>query len=331
MAFPDWLDPGTGNTRWLFVIAVLLVTALIARWVDRRVSETVVRRASTRTHVLDSELVRAKRMNTAATIVASVGRYAVIMLGFALAVFIAIGDPVNTTLTGTIIVIVIAFVLQRVIVDMISGALLLFEGQLAVGDFVKTTQMDGISGIVERIGLRSTTLRSFNGDQHVVLNGSLLGFTRVHHGWCDFDLELFTVDDPDAVEAVQLVCERVGQFEQNFFLRGPTLVAHRKVAERDVRHLRVRAIVPPTMEWLCESWLPEQIHTELGDLLIGSVQVFNLDERSFAQYRAAVVLPERIDERPARATRRVERELRERGDAARAGRITTRGGRARPT
>lgn len=331
MELPDWLDPGTGNTRWLFVIGVLLVTALIARWVDRRVSDTVVRRASLRAHALEGELVRAKRMNTAATITASVGRYAVIMLGIAIAVFMAAGDPINATLTGTVIVIVTAFVMQRVLIDMISGALLLFEGQLAVGDFVKTTQLDGITGIVERIGLRSTTLRSFNGDQHVVLNGSLLGFTRVQNGWCDFDLELFVVDDPDAVEGVRHVCDRVQHFEQNFFLRGPRVVAHRQVDDRAVRHVRVRAIVPPTFEWLCEEWLPGQLRAELGDLVLGSVQVFNLDERSFAQYRASVVLPEHIDERPARATRRVERELHEAALMPRRSRSTTAGDRSRST
>lgn len=310
MALPDYLDPGTGSTRWIFVAALLLATAAIARWVDRRVSETVIRRASMRTHAIEGELVRAKRMRTAATLVASVGRYAVVVIGVAMAVVIAAGDAINTTLGGTVIVIVIAFVLQRVLIDMISGALLLFEGQIAVGDFIKTTQLDGLSGVVERVGLRSTTLRSFNGDQHVVLNGSLQGFTRVHHGWCDFELELFTVNDVDAVEAVQLVCARVQQFEQNFFLRGPEVVGDRKVGDRDVRHVRVRAIVPPTMEWLCERWLPTQIEAELDDLLLGSVQVFNLDERSFSQYRAAVVLPERI-QRPARATRRLEQEMRD--------------------
>ncbi|MCB0877869.1 MAG: mechanosensitive ion channel family protein [Thermoleophilia bacterium] len=312
MGLPDWLDPGTGNTRWLYVAVVLLATALVARWFDRRVTDSVVRRASTRTHALDGALVRAKKMNTAATVMASVARYAVVMLGILVAAFMAIGTPVNATLTGTVIVIVIAFVLQRVLIDMISGALLLFEGQLAVGDFVKTTQMDGLSGVVERIGLRSTTLRSFNGDQHVVLNGAMQGFSRVKNGWCDFDLELYVVDDADAVEAVEHVCERIRSFQQNFFLRGPRLVEQHRIEDRHVRHLRVRAIVPPTMEWLCEQALPQQLHAELGDLLVGTVQVFNLDERAFAQYRAAIVLPDRIEVRPARVTSRVEQELRER-------------------
>ncbi len=329
MELPDYLDPGTGSTRWLYVAAVLLVTAVIARWVDRRVSETVIRRASLRTHALEGELVRAKRMRTAATLVASIGRYAVVVFGVAVAVIIAAGDAINTTLGGTVIVIMVAFVLQRVLIDMISGALLLFEGQIAVGDFVKTTGMDGLSGIVERVGLRSTTLRSLNGDQHTVLNGSLQGFTRVRHGWCDFEVELFTVNDVDAVEAVQHVCERIQDFEQNFFLRGPQLVEDRRVEKRNVRHLRVRAIVPPTMEWLCEAWLPEQLHTELGDLLLGSVQVFNLDERSFAQYRAAVVLPERLDTTPARGTRRLERQMVDPAPARRGSLLSRAGDRAR--
>ncbi|MCW2961584.1 MAG: MscS Mechanosensitive ion channel [Thermoleophilia bacterium] len=307
--FADSLTREDGAWRWLAVALVLLTTAVIARWVDRRVSETVIRRASLRTHALEGELVRAKRMRTAATLVASMGRYAVVVLGVIVAVTIATAGTFDSALTSTVIVIMVAFVLQRVLVDMIAGALLLFEGHIAVGDFVKTTQMDGLNGVVERVGLRSTTLRGFNGDQHIVLNGGLSGFTRVHHGWCDFELELFVVTDPDATEAVEHVCERLQRFEQNFFLRGPELVQNRPVEGRAVTHLRIRAIVPPTLEWLCERTLPAQLEAELGDLLVGGVQVFNLDERSFAQYRAAVVLPERLDAARPRVTRRLEEEL----------------------
>ncbi|MEO6866955.1 MAG: hypothetical protein ABI200_02940, partial [Gaiellales bacterium] len=55
--------------------------------------------------------------------------------------------------------------------------------------------------------------------------------------------------------------------------------------------------------------LPAQLEAELGDLLLGSVQVFNLDERSYSQYRASVVLPKHIESRPARKTRRMEQAL----------------------
>lgn len=295
-------------------LLVLVLTALAARWVDRRVTRSVQKRASTRAFSATSELERRKRVRTAAALAASLGRYAVVVVGVLLSLaIITHGAFANGTLGGvvvggTVLVVVIAFILQRVLIDMVAGALLLFEGHIAVGDFVKTAQMDGISGVVEQVGLRATTLRSFNGDQHVVMNASLNAFTRVRSGFCDFEVELFTVNDADATEMVEHVCERMRRYEQNFFLRGPDVLARRAVDNRDAQHVRIRAIVPPTMEWLCERTLPAQLEAELGDLLLGDVQVFNLDEGSFAQYRTAVVLPERLD-RPARDTRALGRRL----------------------
>lgn len=301
--------------RWTLVVFVLSLTALLARWIDRRVSRTVERRATLRTFSATSDLERTKRARTAASLVASIGRYAVVAGGIAAAVAIAThgtfadGTFGGVVVGGTVLVVVIAFILQRVLIDMVAGALLLFEGHIAVGDFVKTAQFDGISGVVERVGLRATTLRSFNGDQHVVMNATMNGFTRVRSGFCDFELELFTVNDADATEMVEHVCDRMRRYDQNFFLRGPHVMARRAVENRDAQHVRIRAIVPPTLEWLCERSLPAQLQAELGDLLLGDVQVFNLDEASFAQYRAAVVLPEQLDA-PARDTRQLEHRMR---------------------
>jgi small conductance mechanosensitive channel len=308
----DILESPVGRT--LVVCLILVLTAVIARWVDRRVSASVQRSARRRTFSAASDLERTKRAHTAASLVASFGRYAIVGIGIVTALAVgthgafAAGTFGGVVVSGTVLVVVIAFILQRVLIDMIAGALLLFEGHLAVGDFVKTSQFDGISGIVERVGLRATTLRSFNGDQHVVMNAALNGFTRVRSGFCDFEIELFTVNDADATEMVEQVCERVRRYEQNFFLRGPDVLSVGPIEDRDVQHVRLRAIVPPTMEWLCERVLPSQLAAELGDLLLGEVQVFNLDEASFSQYRAAVVLPEQLA-RPARDTRQMEDRL----------------------
>lgn len=313
-----WFDDllaASALARWSAVVLILVATAVVARWIDARVTRSVERHARTRTYAAMSQLERRKRARTAASLSASLGRYVVVAVGVGIALAIvthgalANGTFGGVVVGGTVLVVVIAFVLQRVLIDMVAGALLLFEGHVAVGDFIKTAQLDGMSGVVERIGLRATTLRSFNGDQHVIMNAALNGFTRVRAGFCDFELELFTVLDADATEMIEHVCDRMRRYEQNFFLRGPHLVAQRAIGQRDAQHVRIRAIVPPTLEWLCERALPAQLESELGDLLFGEIQVFNLDEASFAQYRAAVVLPERL-EAPSRDTRRVEDRLR---------------------
>ena len=65
----------------------------------------------------------------------------------------------------------IAFGLQNVVKDLISGVFMLVEDQFGVGDFV---DMKEASGTVEAIGLRITTLRDDDGNAWYVRNGEMV-------------------------------------------------------------------------------------------------------------------------------------------------------------
>jgi len=67
---------------------------------------------------------------------------------------------------------------QTVIKDWLGGLFLLMEDQLRIGDSVT---INGFSGSVEEINLRTTVLRAENGAVHIIPNGSvtaLSNFTR---------------------------------------------------------------------------------------------------------------------------------------------------------
>ena len=54
--------------------------------------------------------------------------------------------------------------------DVITGFFIIFEDQFSVGDYVKI----GIAeGIVEEIGLRTTKIKSFTGEIHILPNGTI--------------------------------------------------------------------------------------------------------------------------------------------------------------
>ncbi|MER3457966.1 MAG: hypothetical protein C4309_04400 [Chloroflexota bacterium] len=54
--------------------------------------------------------------------------------------------------------------------DIISGIIILFEGQYVIGD---TIRVGGVEGRVERITLRATYLRDAEGHLHIVPNGDI--------------------------------------------------------------------------------------------------------------------------------------------------------------
>jgi potassium efflux system protein len=59
--------------------------------------------------------------------------------------------------------------LQEIVKDLVAGAVLLFERPIQLGDIV---QMGDLNGDVRRIGLRSSTVRTFDGAEVIVPNSS---------------------------------------------------------------------------------------------------------------------------------------------------------------
>lgn len=65
---------------------------------------------------------------------------------------------------------------QSLIQDIITGMFILFEDQFGVGDMIT---IDQLTGTVEGIGLRTTTIRSFDGDLHIIPNGNIKIITNM--------------------------------------------------------------------------------------------------------------------------------------------------------
>ena len=83
-----------------------------------------------------------------------------------------LGYNITTIVAGTTVVaLTVAFGVQSIIKDLISGVFMLVEDQLGVGDFV---DMEKASGTVESIGMRVTQLRDDDGTVWFVRNGEVL-------------------------------------------------------------------------------------------------------------------------------------------------------------
>ena len=97
--------------------------------------------------------------------------YTVVLIGILLA-----GSAAGLTATQLTVVfgamgVGIGFGLQSVVNNFVSGLILMFERPIKVGDRIETT---GRVGIVARIGMRASMIRTFDGAEVVVPNGDLI-------------------------------------------------------------------------------------------------------------------------------------------------------------
>ena len=183
---PSWFPDSLAETV-LFVplrILFLLVVAVVARAVLHRLINRALRQAGGSQSVLRfraaAALVqatgvpaerRAARIGALGSLARSTVTF-VIILVTALMILAELGFEVTTIVAGTsVVAVTVAFGVQNIVKDLISGVFMLIEDQLGVGDWV---DLEKASGRVESIGLRVTSLRDDDGTVWYVRNGEVL-------------------------------------------------------------------------------------------------------------------------------------------------------------
>jgi small-conductance mechanosensitive channel len=101
----------------------------------------------------------------------SLTRYALLLTGFLLALGTLGLDLTKITVLVSAFGIGIGFGLQQIISNFVSGLILLFERPVQVGDSV---QLGDLNGVVERIGIRSSTVRTPEGAEVIVPNSKMI-------------------------------------------------------------------------------------------------------------------------------------------------------------
>ncbi len=103
--------------------------------------------------------------------ISNTAAYAVAAIGFVLALGAAGIDLSKVTVLAGAFGIGIGFGLQNIVSNFISGLILLFERPIQIGD---TVEVGTLTGEVKRIGIRSSTLRTFQGAEVILPNTSLI-------------------------------------------------------------------------------------------------------------------------------------------------------------
>ena len=95
---------------------------------------------------------------------------------------------------------------QTLIKDWLGGLFILFEDQLRIGDGVI---INGLSGSVEEINLRTTLLRAENGAVHVIANGSITTLSNLTRDYSYYVFETTLAYGADTDRAMAII-EAVG-------------------------------------------------------------------------------------------------------------------------
>lgn len=173
-----------GLVIFLGILVIRLGRRVIARIIDRR---------------SENDVKNAQQMNTIKSLVTSVFDYIMyfVIITMALSVF---GVNVTSLLAvAGVGGVAISFGAQTLVKDIISGMFIWVEGNIAVGDMVT---INGLTGTVEKVAIRTTTLREFNGNICVIPNGDIRTVTNMSR---DFKRAVVDVRCPYEADQARII------------------------------------------------------------------------------------------------------------------------------
>ena len=290
--------------------AALIVGAFVLAWVvakgSGRVAEVVTRwwerrQGDTGPSPDDTAALRGlKRRDTAVSLVRTTVRYVAFGLALVFSFVQVSGFSRVTALAGaSLIVVLIGFAGQRFLTDILAGFLMFFEGWFSVGDTI-TIEPWSLSGVVEELSLRSTTLRAVTGETIRVNNSAIYAARVLPKGVREVEIELMATDGEDCRRVIEEVA-RIVPAGPTRFVRRPE-VTELEVLDDDLVRVLVHASVAHGREWLVEQFLPDLIKERAPEGLVahGPIVMF-VDER--ATRRFARSLPGTRGRRPRAGAR----------------------------
>jgi potassium efflux system protein len=123
--------------------------------------------------LLMENVLKRRQMDTGARIsIVRLVHYALVLVGFFIALSALGFELKNITIIGGALGVGIGFGMQAIVNNFVSGLILLFERPIKVGDVIQLS--DGQRGRVHNLGLRATTVQTFDRAEIVVPNGDLI-------------------------------------------------------------------------------------------------------------------------------------------------------------
>jgi small-conductance mechanosensitive channel len=191
---PDWLPDNLAALVVfkpirivLLIIAAFVLRRVLHRMINRSIRRAVDRPLSSRNQMaqklIDATTVSAVRRRQRLEALGSLACSAVTFVIFLVAILMILaemGFNITTIVAGTsVTAVTLAFGLQSIVKDLVSGIFMLVEDQLGVGDYV---DMEKASGVVEAIGLRVTELRDKDSTVWYVRNGEIVRLGNYSQG-----------------------------------------------------------------------------------------------------------------------------------------------------
>ncbi|NCU40814.1 mechanosensitive ion channel family protein [Candidatus Saccharibacteria bacterium] len=251
-------------------VLILMASMVIAYWLSRFLAQAIIRVAQKVSDRSEREsdnqrVLRYQQIETYLSMTVAFVRVAVVLVvGYVtwrLISPLAAGSQAANSLaaigTGTLFVVIAGRTLGVVLQDLTAGATMITEGWFHVGDYVKLEPYMDVTGVVERFTLRSTRIRSLNGEIIWVHNQNITGAHVTPNGVRTQEVEIFLRNAEKGKAAISDIIKAMPK--DRMMLPKPLKIIREEKWSNNELHITVVGQTPPGREWLIDDYFMQAI------------------------------------------------------------------------
>ena len=201
---------------------------------------------------------RISRANTLIPLLQSISKYVIYFIAGVMVLRELGVDTTAIIASAGVVGLAIGFGAQSLVKDVLSGAFLLFEGIISVGDSVNVGEH---SGTVEVIGLRNIHLRKYSGELRVIPYGEVASFGNFNKGYMRAIVKVGVAYEQDVekgMKALEEIADKWAEENKDIVLEAPIVQGVLSLGSSEVT-LRVSIKVKPMTHWGTERELKRRI------------------------------------------------------------------------
>ncbi|WP_026584423.1 mechanosensitive ion channel family protein [Bacillus sp. J33] len=230
----NMIDKLTDENTWemigegfLKIIAILIITGILIRIGKLAIRNIFKVRTPSRLRISE------RREATLLKLLENMLTYVVFFVA-AIMILSVLTIDVKALLAGAGIVgLAVGFGAQSLVKDIITGFFIIFEDQFSVGDYIRIDQFEGT---VEEIGLRTTKIKSWTGEIHILPNGSILQVTNFSLTNSIAFVDVSIAYEGDIVQAEKVLQELFEKLPEKYedMVKPPEILGIQNLAASDV-------------------------------------------------------------------------------------------------
>lgn len=158
---------------------------------------------------------------------------------------------------GTVFIVIAGGTISPILRDVTAGSTMIIERWFNVGDFIRVEPFMEVGGVVEKISLRSTKIRSLNGEVIWLHNQYIQGVKMTPRGIRTVQIDVFVRDLELGKKLIERVVSTIPTGTMTI-VRKISIVREEQWA-KDRWLLTVEGSTPPGREWLLDTYFPDSL------------------------------------------------------------------------